>query len=59
MSERHTDKSGDSIMTIDISKQHLQSGIKKQQQFTKKICHWNPNFWLSNLNFLCFDEGYH
>lgn len=31
MSERHTDKSGDSIMTIDISQQHLQSGIKKKQ----------------------------
>lgn len=37
MSERHTDKNGDSIMTIDISQQHLQSGIKKQQQFTRKI----------------------
>lgn len=35
MSERHTDKNGDSIMTIDISQQHLQSGIKKKT--TRKI----------------------
>lgn len=37
MSERHTDNNGDSIMTIDISQQHLQSGIKKTNSLLKRF----------------------
>lgn len=37
MSERHTDKNGDSIMTIVISQQHLQSGIKNNNSLLKRF----------------------